>query len=415
MNIKSINFNYDKIYNGLISWGITLLAISITFSITLMNISFGLLFIALLLQIIYKKVKFQSTGLEIPLVIFLSLSVLSAVLGPAPLKSIKDISDNFWYILHMYLVIYLFGSKEIDKFVKILGWSTIAISIYTILQSTIGLTFNLEFNLGETIKMVAPKLEKVTECAGMSIFMGTGIMGHHLTFGGQIMMLTFFSYIAFGKRKLITLLVAMALFFSFAFSAWFGFVISVMLYLFSSKKRRVYAVSIVALFILLLTIVPGSLNRVEIKLRDRIHIWKTSLKIYSMHPIMGVGPGQYTRIFDEEYLEKFPGASPAGARCHSHSVYLDVLTEGGLLAFLAFIFFLWKFVKLYAIPPVTGKWIELYKACFYALAAVMVASIFQAYLTDAENSVLIWTLAGLLIRIKKIEYENNKFNIIHGT
>lgn len=404
---------FDKIYASFLNWGIVLLAVSMTFSITLMNISFGFLFLAFLILLFKKKIKFDPTGLELPLLIFIGFYLISAIAGPKPLKSIKDVSDNYWYILHMYLVIYLFGSKEIDKFVRILGWSAVAVSVYTILQSTIGLSFNLGFHIGKTVKMVAPRLLKVTDLWGMPIYMGTGITGHHLTFGGQIMMLFFFTYVAM-KKKWLTLLVLLALVFSFAYSAWFGFVTAVILFFTFKRKRVLYPLGIAALFIVLLIAVPGNRSKIQDKFSDRVNIWKTALKMYRLHPIAGVGPGQYKRVFDSEYAEKFPG-STRGARCHPHSIYLDILTEGGIFTFLAFIFLLWRFLKLYASPPAVGKWKDLHKACLLALIAVLSAGIFQTYLTDAENSVLIWTLAGLVVRIKKIEDENKRFNIIYST
>ncbi|MBN2406779.1 MAG: O-antigen ligase family protein [Elusimicrobia bacterium] len=406
-----MTINYDSVYKNLLNFGIVLLAVSITFSITLMNIAFVALFLALVIQLVRKKIRLYSTGLELPLALFIGFYILSAVLGPHPMKSIKDVSDNYWYILHMYLVVYLFGTKEIDKFIKILGWSAIAISIYTILQSLIGLTFNLEFRMGETIKAVAPDLERVMKVWGWPIYMGTGITGHHLTFGGQLMMLTFFTIFVF-ERKWPVLLLFMAFFLSFAYSAWVGFTISAIVYFIFIRKRIFVTAGIILLFLVLMFSVPGNSRRIFGKLNDRVNIWKTSLKMYSLKPVFGVGAGQYSRIFKEKYEKKFTGIS-TGARTHAHSIYLDILTEGGVLTFLAFMFFLWKFISIYA-PPSAGKWKRLHLGCVFALLAVMCAGFFQTYLTDAENSVLIWTLAGLIVLTKKIESENKKFNIIYN-
>ncbi|MFH1414867.1 MAG: O-antigen ligase family protein [Elusimicrobiota bacterium] len=408
-----INEKIGATYDFFLNWGIIILAVSMTFSITLMNISFGFLSLAMLLLIFSGKLRFRSTGLELPLLIFIGFYALSAVLGPDPVHSLKDVSDNYWYILHMYLIIMLFDNKEIDKFVRYLGWSTVIVSVYTILQSLVGLNFNMGFHLGRTIKMVAPELEKVFEIKGLPIYMGTGIMGHHLTFGGQIMMLVFFTYFAF-RRRWPVVVAMIAFFFSFAYSAWFGAVVAVIIFLMFVKKRRILAIGIFVLFVTVITAVPGNTDRIAGKWNDRLQIWKTSLEMYALHPVSGIGAGQYTRVFEEEYMERYSGSTD-GARCHPHSIYLDMLVEGGVLTFFAFLFFLWKFYSIYGKTPVSGKWRKIHTAGILAFTAVLAAGIFQTYLTDAENSVLIWTLIGLIVRIKMIEHENRRFDIVFNT
>ena len=142
-----LKLDSKKIFEFMLQWGILILAVSITFSISLMNTAFVMLFIALLIQVFKNKTKFIKTGLERPIAVFNGLFLLSAILSPNPAKSIKDVTDNYWYILHIYVVINLFGTKEIDKFARILAWSAFAIGIYTVLQSLIGLNFNLQFRM----------------------------------------------------------------------------------------------------------------------------------------------------------------------------------------------------------------------------------------------------------------------------
>ncbi len=399
--------SYDKIYNSFLNSGIVLLAISITFSITLMNTAFGFLCVAFLILLFKKKVKFYSTGLEIPLLIFVGFYLLSASIGPQPLKSIKDVLDNYWYVFHMYIVVYLFGEKETVKFIKILGWSAFIMAVYAILQSMAGLTLpgSMKFQMVSVIRMGASNLEKVTELFGFPVYMATGILGHHLTFGGQMMMLTFVAYASF-KKRLPVLLVFLSLILSFAYSCWVGFISALIIFFAFKKKRILYSIGIILIFAVLLIFVPLNRQKIKDKFSDRINIWKTSFEIYSQRLIFGVGAGQYTYIFDREYAEKYPGAV-SGARCHPHSIYFDMLTEGGILTFLAFIFFLFKFFKLYSSPPKKEKWRRLHTASLFALAAILAAGVFQTYLTDAENSVLIWTLAGLIINIKKLENEQH--------
>jgi len=388
----------SKISDKLLIFAAVLLGISIPFSIVLVNVSFALLVIVLSIKIINKEISWIRTGLEIPLLVFLTAYFVSALVNPGGIENIKDVTDNYWYILFLYLVVYLFKENEIKRFTKALIWSAVAAAIFTILQSLAGLEMILQFNLNETVEMLSTKVEKVTEISGWPVYMGTGVMGHHLTFGGQMLMLSFLSWAVFKKKRAFGL-VASALFLSFAFSCWFGFVAAVFFFYAYRKKACKPAAAILIIFALLLVLVPGSRRKLQYKLADRILIWKTSLKIYSMRPLTGVGPGKYTSFFEKKYGDNEEFST--GAKCHPHSIYLDMLTEGGALTFFAFLFLMGSFVKIYG-PTPKGQWAQLYTSGKLALLAVFFAGIFQTYLTDAENSVLIWTVAGLMVKMKML-------------
>ena len=401
-----MSINTDRIYEVLLNWGLVILALGVTFSLTLMSTSVMLLLAAFLILLFKKKIKFKPTGLEVPLLLFIGLYLLSALFGPQPLESIRHIANDYWYILIMYLVMYLFDSKEIDKFVKILAWAAMGVAIYTIGQSLVGLDFNLKFNIGRVIRVVAPQLIEAGEIFGHPIYFGTGIMGHHLIFAGQLMMLTLFTSVAF-RKKWPTLLVFLALVLTFVYSAWFGFVAALVVFFGFNKKRRIFAVILVMLLGVLIVSSTGIRHNIKNNLTGQVGLMGTSLKMYGLKTVIGTGAGQSSELHREHTLRH-----PATA---GRSIYLDIITEGGILTFLAFLFLLWKFLKLYAIPPPVGKWKSLHKAGVLALIAVMAAGVFGSYLTTPANSVLIWTIAGFVVRIKIIEDENKRFNIVYNT
>src|SRR3989339_746605 len=111
MNFKNTDKgNIDSVF---LNSGIIILAFSVTFSIVLMNAAFGCFAIAFFIKLLRKNIKFYATGLELPLLIFLAAFMISAIFGSKnPLSSIRDISDNYWYLLYMYIVVCLFGSDE---------------------------------------------------------------------------------------------------------------------------------------------------------------------------------------------------------------------------------------------------------------------------------------------------------------
>ena len=60
---------------------------------------------------------------------------------------------------------------------------------------------------------------------------------------------------------------------------------------------------ILIIFTVLFLTIPGSRKRIVGKLDDRIIIWKTALKMYRLHPITGIGAGQYKNIFMKELFK----------------------------------------------------------------------------------------------------------------
>jgi hypothetical protein len=384
-----VKINTDKIYKQSLNWGIILLAVSITFSITLMNVAFGFLSLAFAIKLFKKDVKFISTGLEIPLGIFLFFYILSALISGNTLNSLKTVINNYWYILHLYVIIYLFGQQELRKFVKILGWSAFAVAVFTVLQSLGGLNFTLHFNINSTIKFAPPILTKFTEICGYPIYIGTGIIGQHMRSAGQILMLFFFTYAAF-KKKWPAVILFIALILSFSFSVWFGFLIAFLWYLLVRKKKFITAAVSTLMVLAVLVYIQAPKRTVKDEISNKIKDVKISLKVFTERPLLGIGAGQYNKVSN-------------GNPSSPQSIYMNMLVEGGILTFLAFIYFIYTLCKLYLkrLPSLKERWRELHISAWLALLAILSAGFFNNFLTYAENSVLIWTLAGIIIKIKQ--------------
>ncbi len=400
----------DEIYKNSLNCGIILLAVSMTFSITLMNVAAGLLFIALIIKKFRKNLSLTPTGLEIPLAVFIGLFLVSSLFSPDIGGSLNKVVQDYWYIVHLYLVVYLFEQREMKRFLTYLGWAAFGIALYTILQSTVGLNFNLDFQIGETFRLIPPALQEVINIGNYSIFLGTGIMGNQITFGGQLLMLLFITAAVFNKL-FISVLVCLALFFNFTFSAWIGLIIALMVYSFKLKKKRIYLVLSSCIFGLLLFtagvnlevdkgVLAEELNTRE--LNSRLDRAKTALKMFTLQPFTGTGAGRYREVLNQKYPEAFPADSEYPVQRPS-SIYLNLLIDGGFLVFLSFMVLIFIFVKLYLKPDPSYKrrWKNLHYACWLALLAVFTGGVFRDYLTAAQNSVLIWTIVGLIIKLKQ--------------
>jgi len=68
----------------------------------------------------------------------------------------------------------------------------------------------------------------------------------------------------------------------------------------------------------------------------RVQIWLASFNIISEHKLWGVGPGNFPAAMKKYLmLNNMPPIFPISADTHSHNIYLIVLTEQGIIGFIA--------------------------------------------------------------------------------
>ncbi len=74
----------------------------------------------------------------------------------------------------------------------------------------------------------------------------------------------------------------------------------------------------------------------------RVYLWKQGLKMFKDYPVLGVGPHNYPIVRFDHYRENDPKPGPFAA----HSVYIEALTELGLLGVLLLILLFGLFFRL---------------------------------------------------------------------
>ena len=66
-------------------------------------------------------------------------------------------------------------------------------------------------------------------------------------------------------------------------------------------------------------------------------MWRAAARIVATHPLVGVGPDNFRLAYGS-----YAGIAAADPRTHSNNMYLEMLAGGGLLAFAAFAWLLWR-------------------------------------------------------------------------
>lgn len=118
-------------------------------------------------------------------------------------------------------------------------------------------------------------------------------------------------------------------------------VVFLIFYYLRSWKGRVAAV-LCCLLVVSTTIilVPSISNRVntleepqkEQSVTERFIMWETAVEIGIDHPVLGVGKGNYSRVYNEIYKHPEAKESPG----HAHSNYFMMLGENGVPGFLTY-------------------------------------------------------------------------------
>ncbi|WP_299445989.1 O-antigen ligase family protein [uncultured Phascolarctobacterium sp.] len=67
---------------------------------------------------------------------------------------------------------------------------------------------------------------------------------------------------------------------------------------------------------------------------ERILIWESAYKMFKDYPIIGVGPGNFTDLYQKKYISS--KAKEPNLR-HCHNIFLQVLTENGVIGFCSFV------------------------------------------------------------------------------
>lgn len=110
-----------------------------------------------------------------------------------------------------------------------------------------------------------------------------------------------------------------------------------------NRKRAIYSLGAAAALALILTplYVGHALTIIDPKWEpnsERVLIWKSTLHMIEDHPLVGVGAGMFSTVYNARYISP---ASVEGFHPHAHNSYLMILSEDGILGFAAFLYLLW--------------------------------------------------------------------------
>ncbi len=135
-------------------------------------------------------------------------------------------------------------------------------------------------------------------------------------------------------------------------------------------------------------------------------LFKTSINIYKDNPIFGSG----LKTFKSECNNKKYKVSELGCSTHPHNIYLNILSETGIIVFIFFIIF-YSYICLFLIKNWSEKFVSNYKSFEFILYLSLFINFFPIAPSGSffNNwlSIIFYYPIGVIIWLKSKIYEKD--------
>jgi O-antigen ligase len=312
--LRSGRFDNSKLFSAY-HVGLQLLLVSLAASIVAAEVLAGGLFV-LWVVLMARGVRYRRTALDIPVLIFILVRLLSIVFSEYPSMSYVTITRELVYYAGYFFTVYYLqnvGRQKIESLLTVLFISTGAITAIAITQ----------FLLGHTLRVNA--------------LTGGGMLSTQLAFVMLVALVAKDVKSIFRSPMIFWLLMsvcAIGLALSMTRGDWIATAAGVVL--FSAVFNRKLLFGMIAFSLVLLLVVPSVRHRMTTlenplqNTSDRITLWKNAVSIIGVHPVLGFGPETFHEVFkDVEHL----GDKQIGAW---HNDVLQLYMESGGIGVLSF-------------------------------------------------------------------------------
>ncbi len=223
---------------------------------------------------------------------------------------------------------------------------------------------------------------------------------------------------------IVSLIFAVAVGLTFVRAAWFSIVILLFYYLFQFSNKRSSIDLIIIMMVgfmiglaLLFTSDIGRLitQRIEtiadfqyVANYDRIDRWVAAWLIWLDYPYFGVGWGAYPDMyFDYNIYDSFSSDMRMGA----HNLYLEIMSELGVVGLLVFLFLIYTFFKKAIILQSHSK-SRMIRVFLIGMQGAMITYLFHAFLNNLgpsdKISIYFWFMLGMIPTIQGIVASEDK-------
>ncbi len=367
-----------------------------TFSIALSQIALGLSLALFLLIVIVERHNPFASSLKwfyLSIALYVFWLVLTAVLGPTPLRSVLIIKEEWLFCVIPIALFLLRHPSHGSRLVLVFGTGVLLVSLYGIFQHFTGVNFLKSYPLKE-----APDFG----------YLAYGGFSHPLTFGNYYgTAAAFLLAYALGNRRqldrlVLWLLIAAALLgmvaamLSYSRAVLFGVALALVILGASLGRRYLVLLLIVvaAMSAIVFLGMPGLAARFTAKVKadvggvyegGRIFIWKNSWKIVQEHPWFGVGQGNFRDAYAGHLRSDIPEKRKL---THAHNDLLNIAAISGLPGAIIFaamwvsvLCHIWRARRVRAGPAISHR---IGRAALLGCLVFLVTALFEATFADEE-------------------------------
>lgn len=317
-------------------------AFAVSLSTSVVSICIVAGFIIMICQFI-KTGKVPTANMEIAIVagVYFFLSLLSAILSPTAIESVKEwFANSYRFLPFIWGVMYIKTRNQI-KFI------TVAFLCAVFVECVVAITQEVQLYSLVTGGRVAGLTDNPNILAAI-----------------LLMYIIFLQNVFFQKYdikyidKIIILgLVGciVSLLFTMSRAGCLGLIflllISGFLYKFNRKTILILAISSIIGVGGILTLFPAYYQRMstvsDMNMSSniaRVYIWHDTVEMIMDHPVVGIGRGNYSDVFNNSYASDELLKLEKNGVLHAHNNLLMVTAEGGLISLMGYVvFYLYTF------------------------------------------------------------------------
>lgn len=204
-------------------------------------------------------------------------------------------------------------------------------------------------------------------------------------------------------------------------SAWIAIAVG-LLYVGFFRSRRGFFLMIA--FLVLIFSFGLSCSEIKLKLKsipnpsewsDRTPLFDSALKMFKDHPIKGVGLGMYEQMIKNTRYN-LPSNYPNPAHdlyLHPHNIYLELLSETGLMGLLAFLYLFYSYF-LAVIQSLRKINHDYQRVVVIGISAVVVSMLVfgvgcSIITVGANETYMFWLLLGMSIALLSVDLNKREF------
>jgi O-antigen ligase len=328
--------------------------------------------------------------LALPIAAFVALKAASAAVSADPASAFRAMTGD-WILLFYLLLRQTVRSRELGRSL---------LSVFLASSTLCGAMAVVQYVDGWDYIRSRPLQRMGTG------YIATGFFGHHLTFGGVVLIAFAAAFaqavFARGRGRAMAAVAAgimgAGLLASLSRTAWVGAGGALVMVAAMAGRRAIAAVAVAGgaaggamllspTFLARLRSIAGVLDQ------PRARLWETALRIAADHPLLGAGPGSWSRLFP---AYRVPGHYENVG--HAHNDVLNQLAQVGVLGATAWIA-IW--VRYFVVSvrgrrraaPDAGD-LALSAAGIAAVGAFLVGGLGQCFFTDEEVAMALWLVVA---------------------